>query len=152
MRPTAIGPVMVALGAVLLVVSFTQPWTSAGLASSLSGGTLADLLLRGTVGRFAPRWAGIGLYLVPICGGLVLLGVGLGGAGGRRLSVGALGVASVAGLLIAGSLGWRPMSDPSPAAVLVTGGVALGVLGLVAEHRQAGAARPGRGEGRPPQR
>lgn len=151
----ALAPVAVAAGGLLLVASFTQPWTSSGLASSLSGRALADLLLRGTVGRFVPRWAGLGLYLLPVGGGLLLLGTGLGGRVGRRLAWVGVAVAAVAGVLVAGALGWRPITRLSAAIALVVAGLVLAAGGLLAERRvrpdDAAAPGPGRDEGRSPQ-
>ena len=121
-----------AIGGVLVVASFGLPWTSHGLASTVSGRELADLLLRGSIDALAPRWTGLALYLVPVTGALLIIGAGLGRRAGAWLSIGSLAVLVGAEALIAGALDWAPWHASGSGFRSLVLGTAVAGAGLVA--------------------
>ena len=139
-----LGTALAVAGSALLVASVFRPWTATGVGSTISGRELGDLLLSGTVGRWVPRWGGVALYLQPACAGVVLVGLGLGGRAGRIAVVAALAVAWVGALLVAATLGWRPVTDPGSGALLLGAGLVLASVGVLGGGR---AAAPAPGDG-----
>lgn len=101
----------------------------------MSGRALADLLLRGAVAQWAPRWGGVGLYLQPICGALVLIGLGADGRTGRRISGVATALALVGFAVVSASLGWRPVTAPGWGSLAVLVGLACVVAGHIGRSR-----------------
>jgi hypothetical protein len=122
-----------AVGGVALVASMTRPWTSRGLGSTISGRAFADLLLRGVVDRWAPRWAGLGLYALPVCGCLLLIALGLGDGWGTRVTRGAVAVAVAVDVAIAAALRWAPWRHPGTGSWLVLVGLVAALGGAALE-------------------
>lgn len=129
------GTVAVALAtssALLLFASAFGPWPSHGTGSTLSGHALGDLLLRGTISPWAPRWAGLVLYVVPLCGAVSLLAIAVGGRIGRWISMVTLGSALIAEVAVSAALHWVPMRSPGWGAFVSQVGLAAGLAGPVA--------------------
>lgn len=138
-----LGTASAVAGAGLLVASVFRPWTATGVGSTISGRELGDLLLSGTVGRWVPRWGGVALYLQPICAGVLLVGLGLGGRLGRGLVLGAVAVAWLGALLVAATLAWRPLTDPGSGALLLGAGLVLASAGVLVRRRADAPAAAG---------
>lgn len=131
-----------AAGAVLVISSFFLPYNDAGVGSAIAGHGLADLVLSGTISSWAPRWIGLVLYLLPLGGALVLVGLGLDATIGRVVIGLGIAVTCSVSALFAAALGNDPIHAPGSGSwVLLCGLVAwatAGVLALAARAEPAG--------------
>lgn len=122
-RSSLVAPALMSFGGALLVASVFGPVASHGIGSVVSARQFADLLLGGAVEAWAPRWAGLALYLHPICGAALLLGSGVGGRLGPKIVLGGLVVSAAGQALMIVALGGRPLTSPGWGAMAVYGGL-----------------------------
>ncbi len=94
-RRTQLWVYLQATGGLLIVGSMFLHWAGRGTGSALTLGELGDLALGGQASAAASRWTGIVVYLIPISGALIVVGSGIRGPVGRRLTIGATVVAAV---------------------------------------------------------
>lgn len=105
------------------------PLTRSGPGSTVSAQELGDLLLAGVVDPMAPRWAGLGLYALPLAGAIALIGVGLPGAPGRAATIAASILASVAAVAVVLAFGGAPLVKPGSGFLVASFGVVAVLIG-----------------------
>lgn len=140
-----------ALGGVLLLGAALLPWSRRGAGSTIALREVADLVLSGTVDAWAPRWAGLVVYAVPLGGALLLVGAGLGGRAGLATTCGGLAAAVGGTALAAVALARLDRTALGGGTLVAVAGAILGVLAVAAGLR-AGSHRsrpPDRGDVRP---
>jgi hypothetical protein len=140
-------------GGLLLLAATFLPWSDQGAGSAISLRRIADLVLSGTVDAFVPRWAGLGIYLIPFGGALVLIGTGLGDRIGLAIGVAGIVLAVTGTALALTALDRLPRSGVGGGTVAACAGAMLGTLGVGAgwyahRNRPAGPTTP-RGDPKP---
>jgi hypothetical protein len=120
----------------LLVASAFGPWVSSGTGAALAGHELGDLLLRGTLDAWAPRWAGLALYAVPLIGALLMVATTLRGRWARPVLVSLVLLAVAVDVTIGSALDWRTLRDPGWGSMSVQLGIAaaIGAVALRFRH------------------
>lgn len=88
-------------GVALVVSGLFGPLTRRGPGSAIAIRSTADLLLGGTVEAWAPRWAGLCLYLPPVLAAAAVIAIGLPGRVAHLLGCLVAGLGTVS-LLVAG--------------------------------------------------
>lgn len=106
-------------GALLALAALTGPLASQGTGSTLTGWALVSLAVSGGLDAWIPWWAGLALATVPLGGGLVLLGTGLGDRAEAPLVAAGIGLAAIGVVCTAVALGGAPLVRPG------LGGIAL---------------------------
>jgi hypothetical protein len=106
-------------GALLALAALAGPVASHGPGSTLTGWALVSLTVSGGLDAWIPWWAGIVLAAVPLGGGLVLLGTGLGDRAEGPLVAAGVGLAAAGVACTAAALGGAPLVRPG------AGGLAL---------------------------
>lgn len=127
-------------GGTLLLASTFLPWSGRGAGSAIALRRVADLVLAGTVDAFAPRWAGLAIYCIPLGGALVLVGTGLGGRLGPVVGLVGIVLAGAGTALAVSALDRLPRTGVGGGTVAACTGAMLGSLGVGAgwhAHRNA---------------
>ncbi len=134
-----------ALGGALLLTAAAAPWAERGAGSTIALHRVGDLILSGAVDAWAPPWAGLAVYTVPLAGALLLVGAGLGGRVGPAVSGGAVVLAVAGTILVVGALDQVGRAGVGPGPVLAGAGALLGTaaVGLGMAAPRAGPAETG---------
>jgi len=111
-----------------MVGSVMLPLTRTGPGSTVSARELGDLLLAGVVDPVAPRWAGLGLYTVPLAGALILIGAGLPTRPARVVTITAATLGTVALTSVSLALSGAPLTNPGSGAILAMFGVVTALI------------------------